>query len=79
MAAPATAEKIHEVNTRYHDLAAEHYDAKWGIDYGDLGQQQVTVKLRKALGARAREAIRPCARDRGRDRLLRPQPRCAPG
>jgi ubiquinone/menaquinone biosynthesis C-methylase UbiE len=53
MAAPATAEKIHEVNTRYHDLAAEHYDAKWGIDYGELGQQQVTVKLRKALRGQA--------------------------
>jgi SAM-dependent methyltransferase len=50
MAAPATAEKIHEVNVRYHDLAAEHYDAKWGIDYGRLGQGQVTGKLAKALG-----------------------------
>jgi ubiquinone/menaquinone biosynthesis C-methylase UbiE len=55
MAAPATAEKIHEVNVRYHDLAAEHYDAKWGIDYGELGQQQVTVKLRKALRSRTPE------------------------
>jgi ubiquinone/menaquinone biosynthesis C-methylase UbiE len=53
MAAPATAEEIHAVNVRYHDLAAQHYDAKWGIDYGELGQQQVTVKLRKALGRRA--------------------------
>ncbi|HEX2072062.1 MAG TPA: class I SAM-dependent methyltransferase [Thermoleophilaceae bacterium] len=50
MAAPATAEEIHEVNVRYHDLAAEHYDAKWGIDYGELGQSQVTGKLAKALG-----------------------------
>lgn len=52
MAAPATAEEIHEVNVRYHDLAAEHYDAKWGIDYGQLGQSQVTAKLAKALGGR---------------------------
>jgi ubiquinone/menaquinone biosynthesis C-methylase UbiE len=50
MAAPATAEEIHEVNVRYHDLAAEHYDAKWGIDYGELGQSQVTAKVAKALG-----------------------------
>ncbi len=52
MAAPATTEEIHEVNVRYHDLAAEHYDAKWGIDYGALGQSQVTGKLAKALGGR---------------------------
>jgi ubiquinone/menaquinone biosynthesis C-methylase UbiE len=50
MAAPATTEEIHAVNVRYHDLAAEHYDAKWGIDYGEVGQGQVTRKLAKALG-----------------------------
>ncbi len=52
MAAPASTEEIHEVNVRYHDLAAEHYDAKWGIDYGERGQSQVTGKLAKALGGR---------------------------
>jgi ubiquinone/menaquinone biosynthesis C-methylase UbiE len=35
---------------RYHDLAAAQYDAKWGIDYGEVGQAQVTGKLGKALG-----------------------------
>jgi len=50
MAAPPTTEEIREVNVRYHDLAAEHYDAKWGIDYGAPGQSQVTGKLAKALG-----------------------------
>ena len=45
-----TAERIRDVNVRYHDLAAEHYDSKWGINYGDVGQAQVTGKLRKALG-----------------------------
>jgi ubiquinone/menaquinone biosynthesis C-methylase UbiE len=50
MAAPATPEEIHEVNVRYHDLAAQHYDSKWGIDYGELGQGQVTAKIAKALG-----------------------------
>lgn len=50
MAAPATTEEIHQVNVRYHDLAAEHYDAKWGIDYGEVGQGQVVGKLAKALG-----------------------------
>jgi ubiquinone/menaquinone biosynthesis C-methylase UbiE len=42
--------EIREVNTRYHDVAAEHYDAKWGIDFGDIGQRQVTAKVAKALG-----------------------------
>jgi ubiquinone/menaquinone biosynthesis C-methylase UbiE len=49
--APAlSAEQIREVNTRYHDVAAEKYDSKWGIDFGELGQSQVTAKLAKALG-----------------------------
>lgn len=52
MPAPPTTEEIREVNVRYHDLAAAHYDAKWGIDYGELGQRQVTGKLAKALGGR---------------------------
>jgi SAM-dependent methyltransferase len=46
----ATAEHIKDVNTRYHDAAADHYDAKWGIDFGEVGQAQVTAKLAKALG-----------------------------
>src|SRR5688500_3440274 len=45
-----TAEEIRELNARYHDIAAESYDSKWGIDYGELGAQQVTSKLSKALG-----------------------------
>jgi SAM-dependent methyltransferase len=48
--APATTDKIRDVNIRYHDLAAADYDAKWGIDYGEAGQAQVTGKLAKALG-----------------------------
>ncbi len=43
------AEEIRDVNTRYHDVAADHYDAKWGIDFGELGQGQVLAKVRKAL------------------------------
>jgi len=46
------AEEIRDVNTRYHDVAAGHYDAKWGIDFGDVGQAQVVSKVRKALGRR---------------------------
>jgi ubiquinone/menaquinone biosynthesis C-methylase UbiE len=46
----ATAEHIKDVNTRYHDAAADEYDAKWGIDFGPIGQQQVRLKLAKALG-----------------------------
>jgi ubiquinone/menaquinone biosynthesis C-methylase UbiE len=45
-----SAEEIRIANTRYHDVAAEHYDAKWGIDFGELGLDQVTGKVRKALG-----------------------------
>jgi len=45
-----TAEVIRDVNTRYHDAAAHHYDAKWGIDFGEVGRAQVLAKLRKALG-----------------------------
>jgi ubiquinone/menaquinone biosynthesis C-methylase UbiE len=45
-----TPEEIRDVNTRYHDVAAGHYDAKWGIDFGDVGLEQVTAKVRKALG-----------------------------
>jgi ubiquinone/menaquinone biosynthesis C-methylase UbiE len=46
----ATPEHIKDVNTRYHDAAASEYDAKWGIDFGDIGQDQVRGKLVKALG-----------------------------
>ena len=50
MPAPPTAAEIRDVNARYHDAAADDYDAKWGIDFGVLGQDQVMTKLRKALG-----------------------------
>jgi ubiquinone/menaquinone biosynthesis C-methylase UbiE len=57
MPAPLTAtpEHIKDVNTRYHDAAADEYDAKWGIDFGDTGQEQVLRKLVKALGGREGE------------------------
>ena len=45
-----SAEAIRDANVRYHDLAAEHYDSKWGINYGEVGQAQVEGKLKKALG-----------------------------
>ena len=45
-----TGETIRDANVRYHDLAAEHYDSKWGIKYDAVGQAQVTSKLGKALG-----------------------------
>ena len=45
----ATPEHIKDVNTRYHDAAAHAYDAKWGIDFGDIGQDQVGAKFAKAL------------------------------
>jgi ubiquinone/menaquinone biosynthesis C-methylase UbiE len=45
-----SAEEIRDANTRYHDVAADHYDSKWGIDFGDIGSNQVGAKVRKALG-----------------------------
>jgi ubiquinone/menaquinone biosynthesis C-methylase UbiE len=50
VSAPPTADAIKEVNERYHDVAASEYDSKWGIDFGEIGQEQVRGKLRKALG-----------------------------
>src|SRR5918998_1573259 len=50
MAAPSTAEAIRDLNTRYHDAAAASYDTKWGVDYGEIGRQQVRGKLHKLLG-----------------------------
>jgi ubiquinone/menaquinone biosynthesis C-methylase UbiE len=50
MPAPATPERIKDVNERYHDVAADSYDSKWGIDFGEVGREQVSGKLRKALG-----------------------------
>jgi SAM-dependent methyltransferase len=47
----APAQRIKDVNVRYHDAAATEYDAKWGIDFGPIGQEQVRGKLVKALGS----------------------------
>jgi len=49
---PATSPPIdiHDVNRRYHDVAADDYDSKWNIDFGPNGQRQVLAKLGKALG-----------------------------
>ena len=48
--ASATADEIRAVNASYHDGAAADYDAKWGIDYGEIGRGQVLGKVRKAIG-----------------------------
>jgi SAM-dependent methyltransferase len=50
MSAPGSPARIREANVRYHDAAAGTYDAKWGIDFGPVGQGQVRAKLAKALG-----------------------------
>jgi len=60
--AQRSADEIRDVNTRYHDVAAESYDSKWGIDFGEVGQGQVVGKLRKVLGS--------AALDRGFDHSL---------
>src|SRR4051794_41869528 len=51
MAAPEKAEDILDVNRRYHDVAADEYDGKWGISFGEVGRQQVLGKVGKLLGA----------------------------
>jgi len=51
MEALRSADEIRDVNTRYHDVAAESYDSKWGIDFGEVGEGQVAGKLRKLLGS----------------------------
>jgi SAM-dependent methyltransferase len=61
MEALLTSDEIRDVNTRYHDVAADSYDSKWGIDFGEIGQGQVLGKLRKLLGSEM---------DRGYDRSL---------
>ena len=58
MEALRTADEIRDVNTRYHDVAAATYDAKWGIDFGDVGQSQVLGKIRKLLGDELRGGYR---------------------
>lgn len=50
MGVTRTSESIRDVNTRYHDAAADEYDTKWGINFGSKGQTQVLGKLGKALG-----------------------------
>ena len=45
---PPTEHEILDVNRRYHDVAAHDYDAKWGIDYGEVGAAQVLGKLTQA-------------------------------
>jgi SAM-dependent methyltransferase len=49
MQATPTAEHVRDVNTRYHDVAATSYDAKWGIDFGETGRAQVLGKLGKLV------------------------------
>jgi len=46
---PASPELIRDVNTRYHDVAATGYDAKWGIDFGQTGRDQVLGKVAKLI------------------------------
>jgi ubiquinone/menaquinone biosynthesis C-methylase UbiE len=50
MAPILNPDEIRDVNTRYHDVAAHHYDSKWGIDFGELGGDQVLAKVHKVLG-----------------------------
>jgi ubiquinone/menaquinone biosynthesis C-methylase UbiE len=50
MAAPPTEHEILDVNRRYHDVAADSYDSKWGISFGEIGHQQVLGKITKLLG-----------------------------
>ncbi len=55
MPASLSPEQIRDVNTRYHDSAADHYDSKWGIDFGKVGARQVLSKVQRALGRAPRK------------------------
>src|ERR1044071_9485146 len=50
MVAPPTEHEILDVNRRCRDVAADTYDSKWGISFGEIGHQQVLGKLTKLLG-----------------------------
>src|SRR3954463_8809130 len=52
MVAPPTEHEILDVNRRYHDVAADSYDAKWGISFGEIGHPHVLGKVAKLLGPR---------------------------
>ena len=56
---PPTAEEIRDVNARYHDGAAADYDAKWGIDFGAVGQGRCWASCaRRSGGGRAASTAR---------------------
>jgi SAM-dependent methyltransferase len=48
----AGAERILDVNRRYHDAVADEYDGKWGVDFGESACGQVLGKMGKLLGPR---------------------------
>ena len=52
MPAHRSPDAIRDVNTRYHDAAADEYDCKWGIDFHEIGRRQVLGKLRKLVPPR---------------------------
>ena len=73
-AAPATAEEIRDVNTRYHDGAAADYDAKWGIDFGDdRPQAGAAASCARCSAARCRRFERALEIGAGH-RLLHAEP-----
>ena len=74
MAAPEKAEEILDVNRRYHDVAADEYDGKWGISFGEIGRQQVLGKVRKLLGAQPGHKILEAGAATGRNT----SPDCSP-
>ena len=41
----APTRRSRKSNVRYHDAAADGYDSKWAIDYGEIGAGQVLGKL----------------------------------
>ena len=56
----ATPEQIRDVNVRYHDAAADEYDSKWGIDFGEIGRGRCcgsSQGARAAAAARLRRAL----------------------
>ena len=68
-----SAEQIRDANTRYHDVAAGHYDSKWGIDFGESAARRCSRRSARRSAA-SPGALRALARDRRRHRLLHAEP-----
>ena len=57
MEALRTADEIRDVNTRYHDVAADSYDSKWGIDFGEWVEPRCSASCASCSGPSSTTAM----------------------